>query len=141
MQTTILPADLGRIEHGTGRAASDGAVGGVVAALQRELVRRGQAGERHDAGVLRPGSSAWTDSPALVDGPLKVAPLPSVTIATVKRSCVDAATVVTHGLMCDTVLPGPLLPAEAATNTPAAAALKKAISIGSTKLVRVPLIE
>ena len=36
---------------------------------------------------------------------------------------------------------GPLLPAEAATNTPASAANKKAISVGSAKLVCVPLIE
>jgi hypothetical protein len=38
-------------------------------------------------------------------------------------------------------LAGPLLPAEAATNTPASAANRKAISTGSRKLVREPLIE
>ena len=49
------------------------------------------------------------------------------------RSWVLAATVVIHGRLCATVLaPGPLLPAEAATNTPAAAALKNASSTGST---------
>ena len=38
-------------------------------------------------------------------------------------------------------LVGPLLPAEAATNTPASAANRKAISTGSRKLVSEPLIE
>jgi hypothetical protein len=36
---------------------------------------------------------------------------------------------------------GPELPAEAATNTPAWAAYRKAISTGSRKFVAVPLIE
>jgi len=36
---------------------------------------------------------------------------------------------------------GPLLPADAATNTPASAANRNAISTGSRKLVREPLIE
>ena len=53
-----------------------------------------------------------------------------------------AATVVTHGLLCATVVaPGPLLPAEVATKTPASAAPKNAISTGSTELVRLPEIE
>jgi hypothetical protein len=40
-----------------------------------------------------------------------------------------AATVAVHGALCATVLaPGPLLPADAATNTPAAVALKNATS-------------
>ena len=43
-----------------------------------------------------------------------------------------AATVVSHGELCATVLaPGPLLPADAATKTPASAANMKLISTGS----------
>ena len=42
---------------------------------------------------------------------------------TMPRLCVPAATVVIQGLGCATVLTvGPLLPAEAATNTPASLA-------------------
>ena len=53
-----------------------------------------------------------------------------------------AATVVNQGLLCATVeAAGPELPAEAATNTPAAAAPKKAYSTASTTVVRAPLIE
>ena len=48
------------------------------------------------------------------------------------RVCVDAATVMTHGERCSAVpAPGPLLPAEAATNTPAAYASRNASSTGS----------
>ena len=44
-----------------------------------------------------------------------------------------AATVVTHGATWSRVeAPGPLLPADAETKTPAAAADRKASSIGST---------
>jgi len=79
---------------------------------------------------------------AATDAPWYVAPLPSVTDPTPSRLCVPAATVVTHGLGCATVLPpGPSLPAEVATKTPASAANRKATSTGSRKLVRVPLIE
>jgi hypothetical protein len=51
---------------------------------------------------------------------------------------------VTHGLGCATELVpivAPALPAEVATKMPASAARRKAISTGSRKLVRVPLIE
>src|SRR6185295_18896553 len=58
------------------------------------------------------------------------------------RLCVPAATVVSHGPGCATVeTAGPLLPADAATNTPASAANRNATSTASRKLVRVPLIE
>ena len=58
------------------------------------------------------------------------------------RLCVPAATVVIQVLGWATVdVVGPLLPAEAATKTPASAANKNAISTGSRKLVWVPLIE
>jgi len=71
-----------------------------------------------------------------------VAPLPRVTEPSPERLCVPAATVVSHGPGCATVdVAGPLLPAEAATNTPASAANRKAISTGSAKLVVVPLTE
>ena len=50
-------------------------------------------------------------------------PSPRVTVPSALRSWVPAATVVIHGLGCATVaVVGPLLPAEAATNTPASAA-------------------
>ena len=69
-------------------------------------------------------------------------PLPSVTVLVDRRSCVLAATVVSHGELCATVeAPGPLLPAEVATKTPAAAALRNASSTGSTTKVREPEIE
>jgi hypothetical protein len=79
------------------------------------------------------------------EGPDAVAPLPSVTVATVKRSCVELPTVVSHGLICVTVeaLPGDtlLLPAEAATKTPARAAYANAVSTASLNEVRLPPIE
>ena len=76
------------------------------------------------------------------DAPKYVAPLPSVTEPSPLRLCVPAATVVIQGPGCATVpVVGPLLPAEAATNTPASAANRKAISTPSAKLVVVPLIE
>jgi hypothetical protein len=54
------------------------------------------------------------------------------------RLWVELPTVVSHGLMWATgagaVAVGPWLPAEAATNTPAAAAPKKACSVASLKV-------
>ena len=51
------------------------------------------------------------------------------------RRNVDAATVVTHGAGWSSVLaPGPLLPAELATNTPAFEAPRKAFATGSSGL-------
>jgi hypothetical protein len=48
------------------------------------------------------------------------------------RLCVELPTVVSHGLMWATgAVAGPELPADAATNTPAAAAPRKATSVGS----------
>ena len=47
----------------------------------------------------------------------------------------------TTALMCATWLAGPLLPPDAATNTPAATALRYEISTGSVKSVFVPLTE
>ena len=76
------------------------------------------------------------------EAPVYVTPLPSVTDPEPLRLCVPAATVVSHGPGCATVLVvGPLLPAEAATNTPASAAYMNAISTASRKLVVDPLIE
>src|SRR4051812_13635953 len=74
--------------------------------------------------------------------PVKTALLPVVSVPSVCRLCVPAATVVSHGPGCSTVLvAGPSLPAEAATNTPASAAYMKAISTASRKLVLEPPIE
>ena len=61
-----------------------------------------------------------------------LAPFPSVSVASEARECVLAATVVSHGPVWATVeAPGPSLPADAATNTPARAANRNAISTGS----------
>ena len=129
-QTTILPATLAgsstarrrrRLRRSTARAASD-----------RRRQRR------------RPSSrSAAPDRPrSRPRRRCRSTPLPSVTEPSPLRLCVPAATVVSHGLGCATVLVvGPLLPAEAATKTPASAANRNAISTGSRKLVCVPLIE
>src|ERR687886_630976 len=61
-------------------------------------------------------------------------PLPSTTVPS-NRCAVVAATVVSHGAWCSTeVAAGPLLPADADTNTPAAAACRKARSSRSKEL-------
>src|SRR5690606_21440562 len=58
------------------------------------------------------------------------------------RVWVEAATVVTHGETWLTVdAPGPLLPAEAATNTPAAYASRNASSTGSVNGLVPPEME
>ena len=58
------------------------------------------------------------------------------------RLCVPAAVVVIHGLGCATVdTVGPLLPAEALTYTPAAAANRNATSVEFVNAVDVPEIE
>ena len=71
----------------------------------------------------------------LIDAPMYLAPLPRFDVGAGMRSWVDAATVVSHGLMWATALAGPLLPAEAATNTPASDARKNACSTGSLTVV------
>ncbi len=59
----------------------------------------------------------------MTEAPLYFAPLPRTTVPS-SRLKVVAPTVMTHGLLCAVVeLPGPELPAEAATKTPALAAL------------------
>ncbi|MBM0274598.1 hypothetical protein JM949_03545 [Micromonospora sp. STR1s_6] len=56
------------------------------------------------------------------------------------RSVVLAATVVSHGVELSTVLAyGPELPAAAATNTPAAAALKNVASTAPNRSVSSPI--
>jgi hypothetical protein len=65
-----------------------------------------------------------------------------MTVAWNARSWVPAATVVSHGELCATVLAsGPELPADAETKMPAVAALRNATSTGSTSLLRLPEIE
>jgi hypothetical protein len=67
-----------------------------------------------------------TVSDGVVEAPTYRAPLPSSTAWKARRN-VAAATVVTHGAGWSSVLaPGPLLPAELATNTPALEAARKA---------------
>ena len=74
--------------------------------------------------------------------PVKDCPLPRVTVLLLARSRVPAATDISHGVLCATVdAPGPSLPAEVDTNTPAWAAPKNAASTASTELVRLPEIE
>src|ERR1700758_4999768 len=96
--------------------------------------------EKHSSTAvgLAPESPAFTESMSGEDAtptprptPVKVMPLPRVTVFGKLWSYVPAATVVSHGIALSTVeAPGPALPAAAETNTPAAAALKKAISSG-----------
>ena len=63
-------------------------------------------------------------------------------IGNLVQACVLAATVVIHGLGCATVeAPGPLLPAEALTYTPAAAANRNETSTEFVNAVVVPEIE
>ena len=94
----------------------------------------------------RPASSArmtglGASATALNEAPVYTAPLPSVTLADKARSCVEAPTVVSQGLTWATATAGPLLPADAATKTPALAARKNACSTGSLTLVWLPLME
>jgi len=74
-------------------------------------------------------------APAVTEAPVNVAlPLAALTVnvAWNVRVCVDAATVVVHGETWLAVAAvGPLLPADAATRTPAAYASRKASSTGS----------
>src|SRR3954468_3034987 len=107
--------------------------------------------EKHCASftVSAPATPAFVDritgfrdaTPGTIEVPVKVAPLPSV-IVSWNAVCVLAATVVSQGLGCATVeTVGPLLPADAATNTPASSAKRNATSTEFRKLVVVPLIE
>ena len=76
------------------------------------------------------------------EAPLYVALFPRVTEPRPFRLCVPAATVVSHGPGCATVpVVGPLLPAEAETNTPASAANRNETCTGSRKSSVVPEIE
>jgi hypothetical protein len=74
-------------------------------------------------------------TPAVIDAPSNVScavPLFRVSVDMNSRRWVDAATVVTHGARWLAVdAPGPLFPADAATNTPAAYASRNASSTGS----------
>src|SRR5829696_4886090 len=84
-------------------------------------------------------------TPAVIDAPLNVAVAPAafnVSVDSNARLWVEAATVVTHGDRWSEVLgPGPALPAEAATNTPAAYASRNANSTGSPNGSEPPEIE
>ena len=87
---------------------------------------------------VRPESAASTSAPVCAgeyERPSYLTPS-TVTEPRPVRLCVLAATVVSHGPGAATVpAPGPAFPAEAATNTPDAAALKNATITGSRKLV------
>ena len=70
------------------------------------------------------------------DAPLYVVAVAERDGAPPSRLCVPAATVVIHGPGCATVPPpGPALPADADTKTPASAANRNATSTGSRKFV------
>src|SRR5215217_7650177 len=107
------------------------------------------AGEPHR--MLYPGSSLASTTgagpaPGVIEAPstVKVSPLPAFTVSVVANSrvWVDAATVVTHGDRWLTVpAPGPSLPADAETNTPAAYASRNASSTGSVNGSVPPEIE
>ena len=73
--------------------------------------------------------------------PVNFCPLPSVIVSS-NAVCVEAATVVIHGLGCATVdAVGPSLPAELATKTPASSANSQATSTAFRKFVCVPPTE
>src|SRR5688572_5358395 len=110
----------------------------------------GGAGEVHCA-LLYGGAEASTTGsaepvPAVIDAPLNVAVAPpelfNVSVDSNALLWVEAATVVTHGDRWSAVLaPGPALPAEAATNTPAWYASRNASSTGSPNGSEPPEIE
>ena len=78
---------------------------------------------------------------SLIEAPTILVPLPSTRVFS-KLWCVEAATVVSHGLLCATVeASGPELPADAATKTPASAAPSKANSVSSMTVSVSPEIE
>src|SRR5688572_18306769 len=101
------------------------------------------------SGRLYGGADARTTgngpTPAVTDAPVNVAvsaPAARVRVDANSRRCVEAATVVTQGERWLAVpAPGPLLPAEVATNTPAAYASRNANSTGSVSGVVPPEIE
>ena len=77
---------------------------------------------------------------ALLDAPSSLLPLLRMTLPAYRRLWVELATVASQGLMCDTGagtsgagVAGPELPPDVATKTPAAAAPRKATSVGSSK--------
>ena len=82
----------------------------------------------------RPGAASRC--PAVIEAPLserwRRPSADSVSVDWNARCCVEAATVVTHGTeVVGRAAAGPLLPADAATNTPAAYASRNASSTGS----------
>src|SRR5262245_54048948 len=101
-------------------------------------------------GSLYGASAALTigvgaERPAVSDVPVSVSVLsPAVTVTEFRKArfAVLAATVVVHGSRCPTVsAPGPSLPAEAATNTPALYASRNAIDTASLYGLFPPPIE
>ncbi len=111
-QSTILPATLAGSSCG-GLLTHCAAASSVLPAAP--LVRASTIGAVTATGPVPAPWKAW--------------PSPSVTVLVADRSWVPAATVVVHGMPLSTVdAPGPELPAEAATNTPALAALRNASS-------------
>ena len=122
-QTTILPSTLSgsRLPRKHSAAASSSA---SPAAARVELIS------------LVCGSFCWE-----IEAPRIRLPLPRTTVFS-KLWWVEAATVVSQGLLCATVdSPGPALPAEVATKMPASAAPSKAISTGSMTVSVTPEME
>src|SRR5262249_46474927 len=129
-QTTILPVTF---------AGSRTATPPLPAFEKHWRTLSGSAPARPASFARTSGVSAGT--PATIEVPWNVRPSPSVSVLW-NEVCVLAATVVSHGLGCATVdAVGPLLPADAATNTPASEAFRNATSTAFRKFVVVPLIE
>src|SRR5690606_3652764 len=107
------------------------------------------AGLRHSGSLYGASAAITTGSgpaPPVTEVPTNstVSPLSAVRVRVLRnaRFCVEAATVVTHGETWLTVAaPGPSLPAEAATNTPAAYASRNASSTGSVNGLLPPEME
>src|SRR6478735_6021352 len=87
-------------------------------------------------GAAEDSTTGSGPAPAVMEAPspVNLSPLAAVSVSVLANSrvWVEAATVVTHGERWFAVeAPGPSLPAEAATNTPAAYASRNASSTGS----------
>ncbi|WBS00796.1 hypothetical protein OU994_21125 [Pseudoduganella sp. SL102] len=114
------------------------------------------AAPKHSARAWRSASDNWSNGlrPALCakmngvggngarlsEPPISVGPPGTASTAPVTLSWFVAATVASQGTACATGYIGPSLPAEVATNTPAAAAPRNAWSTGSS-IDQVPPIE
>ncbi|MCY1224223.1 hypothetical protein D9M72_363690 [compost metagenome] len=122
-QTTTLPVTLAASSvPGPQRFAAEGASGAAASAATT--------------------TAASLTSDFMMDAPRNMLPSDTFTVPSRSLGKVDAATVVSHGEAWFTVdTAGPELPADAETNTPAAAAFRNARATGSVVLLVLPEME